>query len=78
MTARQYRLALLDARGEVIPGAQYMFVPERTPSPGDRIELPLGVWIVDEVAAPFSGGERSRLLHADDYGGTLVCRPAAS
>jgi hypothetical protein len=78
VTARQYRLALLEARGAVIPGAQYMFVSERTPSSGDRIELPLGIWIVDEVAAPFSGDERSRLLHADDYGSTLVRRPAAS
>jgi hypothetical protein len=78
VTARQYRLVLLDARGEVISRAQYMHVSEGTPSPGDRIELPHGVWVVDEVAATFGGDDRSRLLHADDYGGTLVCRPARS
>lgn len=78
MTARQYRLALLDAHGEVIRGAQYMHLSERTPLPGDRIELPLGVFVVDEVVATFGGDTRSRLLHADDYGGTLVCKPAAS
>jgi hypothetical protein len=36
------------------------------------------VFVVDEVVATFGGDTRSRLLHADDYGGTLVCKPAAS
>ena len=68
MSKRQYRLVLLDERGEVISGAQYMHVSERTPLPGDRMELLGGVWIVEEVAATFSGDDRSRLVHADDYG----------
>jgi hypothetical protein len=78
MSKRQYRLVLLDERGEVISGAQYMHVSERTPLPGDRMELPGGVWIVEEVAATFSGDDRSRLVHADDYGGTLICKPEAN
>jgi hypothetical protein len=77
MSKRQYRLALHDEHGAVIEGAQYAHVSERTPQPGDRIELPGGAWIVDEVVATFSGDERSRLVDMDGYGGTLICRPAA-
>jgi hypothetical protein len=36
------------------------------------------VFVVDEVVATLGGDTRSRLLLAGDYGGTLVCRPAAS
>jgi hypothetical protein len=74
VTLRQYRLALLDASGEPIPGAQFVHVSGETPMPGLRIDLPNGTWFVHEVTATYS--ERSsRLLHADDYGGTLICRP---
>jgi hypothetical protein len=55
-----------------------MHVSERTLLPGDRIELPRGVWIVEEVVATFSGDDRSRLVDADDYGGTLICKLDAS
>jgi hypothetical protein len=76
MPKRQYRLVLHDEDGGVIEGAQYTHVSERTPLPGDRIDLPGGAWIVDEVVATFSGDTRSRLIEMDDYGGTLICKPA--
>jgi hypothetical protein len=53
-----------------------MYVSAETPTPGLRIDLPLGTWFVREVTATYSGDPSSRLLHADNYGGTLICRPA--
>ena len=76
MTDRQYRLALYDAQGSVIEGAQYTHVSETTPMPGRRIELPRGTWFVHEVVATWSDDPSSRLLGGDPhYGGTLICRP---
>jgi hypothetical protein len=73
---RQYRLALYDAHGKVIEGAQYMHVSEDTPTPGLRIDLPGGTWFVHEVVATWSEDTSSQLLGSDPhYGGTLVCRP---
>jgi len=73
---RQYRLALYDAHGKVIEGAQYMHVSEDTPTPGLRIDLPGGTWFVHEVVATWSADTSSQLLGSDPhYGGTLVCRP---
>jgi hypothetical protein len=75
MAARQYRLVLFDARGTLLQGAQYMHVSDEPPTPGLRIDLPQGTWFVHEVTATYGGDGSSRLLRADDYGGTLVCRP---
>lgn len=76
VSARQYRLALYDADGHVIEGAQYMHVSEGTPTPGLRIDLPQGTWFVHEVVATWSEDLSSRLVGSDPhYGGTLVCRP---
>jgi hypothetical protein len=76
MDRRQYRLALYDADGKVIEGAQYMHVGEGTPTPGRQIDLPGGTWFVHEVVATWSEDKSSQLLGSDPhYGGTLVCRP---
>jgi hypothetical protein len=75
MDKRQYRLALYDADGKVIEGAQYMHVSEDTPTPGRQIDLPGGTWFVHEVVATSSEDKSSHLLGSDPhYGGTLVCR----
>jgi hypothetical protein len=74
---RQYRLALYDEEGNVIKGAEFMYASDGTPTPGLRIELPLGTWFVHEVAATWSEDESSRLVSSDPpYGGTLICHPA--
>ena len=76
MSRRQYRLALYDADGHVISGAQHMHVSDETPMPGLRIDLPQGTWFAHEVAATWSEDQSSRLLGSDPhYGGTLICRP---
>jgi hypothetical protein len=75
MAARQYRLVLFDARGTLLQGAQYMYVSDETATPGLQIDLPQGTWFVHEVTATYGGDCSSRLLRADDYGGTLICRP---
>jgi hypothetical protein len=76
--ARQYRLALYDADGRVIEGAQYTHVSDETPMPGLRIDLPQGIWFVHAVAATWSDDPSSRLLGSDPhYGGTLICHPNA-
>jgi hypothetical protein len=73
---RQYRIALYDADGRVIQGAQYMHVGDETPTPGLRIDLPQGVWFVHEVVATWSEDPSSRLLGSDPhYGGTMICHP---
>lgn len=78
MALRQYRIALHDADGRVIEGAQYMHVSEETPAPGLRIDLPKGTWYVHEVVATWSGDPSSRLEGSEPhYGGTLICRPLA-
>jgi hypothetical protein len=74
--ARSYRLALYDADGNAVEGAQYMHVAEDTPTPGLRIDLPGGTWFVHEIVATWNEDRSSRLLGSDPhYGGTLVCRP---
>jgi len=73
---RKYRLALYDAHGHVIEGAQYMHVSETTPTAGLQIDLPRGTWFVHEVVATWSEDRSSQLLGSDlHYGGTLICRP---
>jgi hypothetical protein len=52
-----------------------MHVSDETPTPGLRIDLLQGTWFVHEVTATYGGDGSSRLLHADDYGGALVCWP---
>lgn len=77
MSRRQYRLALYDDEGEVIPGADFMHVSDETPTPGLRVDLPNGTWFVHEVVATWSENSSSRLVGSDPhYGGTLICRPA--
>lgn len=76
MDGRQYRLALYDAEGNVVEGAQYTLVSEDTPTPGRQISLPGGPWFVHEVGATWSEDTSSEFLGGDPhYGGTLVCRP---
>jgi hypothetical protein len=43
--------------------------------PGLRIDLPQATWFVHEVTATYGGDDSARVLHADNYGGTLICRP---
>ena len=79
IVARQYRIALYDAAGRVIEGAQYMHVGDETPTPGLAVDLPQGTWYVHEVVATWSADTSSRLLGSDPhYGGTLICRPHPS
>jgi hypothetical protein len=47
---RQYGIALYDADGDVIEGAQYVHASDEPPTPGLRIDLPQGTWFVHEVA----------------------------
>jgi len=76
MTPRQYRIALYDADGRVIEGAQFTHVSDETPVPGLRVDLPQGTWFVHEVVATWSGDSSSRFVGGDPhYGGTLICRP---
>jgi hypothetical protein len=78
VVARQYRIALYDAGGRVIEGAQYTLVSDDTPTPGLRIDLPLGTWFVHDVAATWNDDPSSRLIGSDPhYGGTLICYPSA-
>jgi hypothetical protein len=77
MAARQYRLALYDREGAVIEGAEYMHISDETPTPGLRIDLPQGTWVVREVVATWSEDRTSHLDGSDPhYGGTLICHPA--
>lgn len=76
MSDRQYRIALYDANGVVIEGAQYTLASNETPILGMRIALPLGTWFVHEVVATWNGDRPSRFLGGDPhYGGTLICNP---
>ena len=53
-----------------------MHVSDETPTRGLRIDLPQGMWVVDEVVATWSEDKSSQLLGSDPhYGGTLICRP---
>jgi len=70
-----YRLVLLDGEGGPLRGARYVHVSDRTPALGDRIELPLGTWVVAAVEATWSGDEGVQLFEVSDYGGTLMCEP---